>query len=163
MDLNRLRSLLAAPVAALFLILVLCVFGVQRPPSVGFRIPMIRIHHNPQEISCDGRFEFLRLTRDGRTWINEAEIPVEQLRQKVAALMEDRAERVVFVIVDSDLSYGQFTAFLDRIEGSADGLHVVVVSGEIRREFERPRVLANPSMTHETEQEPPNVCDFIYP
>ena len=130
---------------------------------MGFRIPMIRIHHNPQEISCDGRFEFLRLTKDGRTWINEAEIPVEQLRQRIATLMEDRAERVVYVIVDSDLSYGQFTAFLDRVEGATDGLHVVVFSGEIRREFERPRALVNPLTRHELGQEPSEVCDFIYP
>ena len=105
MDLNRLRSILAAPMAALFLILVLCIFAVRRPPSVGVRIPMVRIHRTYQnEFSCDGRFKFLRLTKDGITWINEAEIPVNQVRHRVAALMEDRAERVVYVVVDSELS-----------------------------------------------------------
>jgi len=102
---------------------------------------MVRIHRTYQnEFSCDGRFEFIRLTKDGKTWINEAEIPVNQVRQRVAALMEDRAERVVYVVVDSELSYGQFAEFLGKIVGATDDLHVIVISGEIRREFEKPRV-----------------------
>jgi biopolymer transport protein ExbD len=164
MNLNRLRSILAAPMAALFLILVLCIFAVRRPPSVGFSIPMVRIHrtyHN--EFSCDGRFEFLRLTNDGKTWINEAKIPVNQVRHRVAALMEDRAERVVYVVVDSELSYGQFAEFLGKIEGATTDLHVVVISGEISREFMKERVLVSPLKTDRMEEDSPSVCDPVFP
>jgi biopolymer transport protein ExbD len=104
MDPFRLRSLIAPAMASLFLMLSLCAFMVQRPASVGFRIPMVRLHHDPLEpYDCDGRTEFLRLTKDGKTWINETEIPADQVRQRVATLMEDRAERVVYVVVDSEL------------------------------------------------------------
>jgi biopolymer transport protein ExbD len=148
MDLNRLRSILAAPMAALFLILVLCTFAVQKPKSTGFLIPMIRLHHNPNEpTDCGGRIEFVKLTKDGRTWINETEVPSNSLATAVAALMENRAERVVYVVVDSDLSYGQFVEFLGKIKGATTELHVVIVSGEILRAFED---------SHD-------ICDFVYP
>ena len=137
MDLNRLYALIAAQLASLFLVLVLCTFEVRRPVSVGFRIPMLRIHRTAQdEFSCDDRSVFLRITRDGKTWINATEIPADQVRSTVATLMENRAERVVYVVVDSELSYGEFARFLDSVEGATEDLHVVVVSGEIRRQFE---------------------------
>jgi biopolymer transport protein ExbD len=163
MDPFRLRLLIAPAMASLFLMLSLCAFMVQRPESVGFRIPMVRLHHDPlRPYDCDGRAEFLRLTMDGKTWINETEIPADQLRLRVATLMEDRAERVVYVVVDSELSYGQFAEFLGSIEGATTDLHVVVVSGEIRREFTKDRVLASPLKAYRLEEDPINVCDFVY-
>jgi len=148
MDLNRLRLLLAAPLASLFLVLSLCAFVTQRPASSGFLIPMVRLHHDPQEpLGCDGRPEFIRLTHDEKTWINEAEVPSDQLPHAISDLMENRAERVVYVIVDSDLSYGQFAAFLDRIANSTTDLRVVVVSGEVLIAFKKR----------------PDHCDFVYP
>ncbi|MGA2809204.1 MAG: hypothetical protein ABSE87_13815 [Terracidiphilus sp.] len=164
MDLNRLYALIAAQLASLFLVLVLCTFEVRRPGSVGFRIPMLRIHRTAQnEFDCEGRFEFLRLTRDGKTWVNSTEIPASQVRPTVATLMENRAERVVYVVGDSELPYGQFAKFLDSIEGATEDLHVVVVSGEIRRQFEESRALVNPSKPPQVEQEPLDVCDFVLP
>ncbi len=169
MDLNRLSSLFGAPLASFFLILVLCTFAVQRPVSVGFNVPMVRIHRTLQhEFSCDGRFEFFRLTKDGKTWINAAEIPADQVRARVAALMENRAERVVYVIADSELSYGRFMEFLGKIEGATTDLHIVVISGEIRRMFEEPRKLVPPSKISERdqhqlmEQGSISVCDFEF-
>lgn len=148
MDLTRLRTLLAAPFARLFLLLSLCAFVVQRPPSTGFQIPVIRIHHNPQEpTDCGGRSEFIRLTRDGRTWINEDEVAPGRLAPAVSELMENRAERVVYVVVDSDLSYGEFANFQDKVSGATTDLHVVVVSGQILRAFQK---------SHD-------LCDFDYP
>jgi biopolymer transport protein ExbD len=148
MDLNRLRLLVAAPMASLFLVLSLCAFVLQQPRSVGIRIPMIRIHHNPHKpYDCEGRPVFLRLTKDGRTWMNSEELPADQLRQTVVNVMENRAERVVYMVVDSELTYGQFAGFLDKIEGATNDLHVVVVSGEVLREFEK---------NHDE-------CDFIFP
>jgi len=132
---------------SLFLVLSLCAFVVQRPQSVGFLIPMIRLHHNPLEpTDCGGRSEFVRLTKDGRTWINEIEVPSSSLAPAVAVLMENRAERVVYVVVDSDLTYGQFTEFVGKIEGATTDLHIVVVSGEILRAFKK---------SHD-------LCDFVY-
>jgi biopolymer transport protein ExbD len=148
MDPFRFRVLIAPAMASLFLVLSLCAFVVQKPESVGIRIPMIRIHHDPHEpYDCGGRPVFVRLTRDGKSWINETEVTSNRLVPVVSALMENRAERVVYVVVDSDLSYGQFVTFLDRIKGATDDLHVVVVSGVILKAF----------------KENHDLCDFIYP
>jgi hypothetical protein len=109
MDFNRLYAILAAPLTCLFLIPVLCTFAMQKSASVGFLIPMIRLHHDPHEpTDCGGRSEFVRLTKDGRTWINGTEVPSSELAPTISGLMENRAERVVYAIGDSDLSYGQF-------------------------------------------------------
>lgn len=127
MDFNRLYAILAAPLTCLFLIPVLCTFAMQRPSSVGFRIPMIRLHHDPNQMTCDGRPEFVRLARDGKTWINGTEVPSGKLASTISGLMESRAERVVYVIADSDLSYGQFAALLGKVKGSTADFHVVVI------------------------------------
>jgi len=148
MDLNRLRALVAAPIASLFLILSLCAFVIQSPHSLGFRIPMIRIHHNPNEpYDCGGRPEFVRLTKDGRTRINNIEVSSSRLAPTISGLMESRAERFVFVIVDSDLSYGQFAEFLGKVKGSTADLHVVVLSGAILKAL----------------NENHDLCDLVYP
>jgi len=144
MTLNQVRFLVAPAFASLFLVLALCAFAVRAPVSTGFSIPVIRLHHDPNETTdCGGRSEFLRLTKDGRTWINSEEIQAGEVRKDVANLMADRAERVVYVVVDSELTYGQFAQFVDRIAGSTDDLHIVVVSGEVRRAFERDHDLCN--------------------
>jgi hypothetical protein len=77
--------------------------------------------------------------------------------------MKSRAERVVYVIVDSELSYGQFAAFVDRIEGATDDLHVIVISGEIRREFTKDRIPVAPLNPSNFMENPISVCDLVYP
>ena len=137
MDLDRLRSILAAPFASLFLILLLCTLAMQRPmASVGFRIPVVRIRHDPNQFTCDGRFEFVRRTEDRKTWINQDEIPENQTSSNIVELMENRAERVVYVEAESDIPYGDFVSMIDQITGAEPDIHVVVVSGEVRRRFD---------------------------
>jgi hypothetical protein len=65
-------------------------------------------------------------------------------------------------VADSELPYGQFADFLDHIERSTDDLHVIVISGEIRREFEKPRMLLNPSRPQTMEEDFLSVCDLAY-
>jgi biopolymer transport protein ExbD len=149
MDFNRLLAVLPAPFAGLFLVLSLLAFVAQTPVSEGIRIPVIRLHHDAQEpTDCDGRSEFVRLTADGKTWINSGEVPENRLTVTIADLMENRAERVAYLVAVSDLSYGQFAGVLDKVTGAATDLHIVVVSGEIRRALETNGEL---------------LCDFVYP
>jgi hypothetical protein len=65
----------------------------------------------------------------------------------IAELMENRAERVVYVVVDSELSYGQFASFLGKVKGATTNLHVVVVSGQVLKAL----------------QQGHDLCDFVYP
>jgi biopolymer transport protein ExbD len=137
MDLNRLRQLVAAPLASVLMIMVLCTFVVRKPASSGIRIPLVRIHRNLYPgYTCDSRSIYLRYTADRKTWINEDEFPMSQLLPRLAEILENRAERVAYIVVDSNLSYGQFMEFTDKIKGTVQDLHVIVISGEIRRAFD---------------------------
>lgn len=137
MDLNRLRSFLAVPLASLFLILVLCVFGAQRPPSVGFRIPMIRNPDKPRHDCSDpNRTVFFRLTRDGAIWLNSTRIPPERLTKIVDEIMENREDRVLYAVADPEIPYGQFVNFLDRVAAARMNLHVALLTDKLRESLE---------------------------
>jgi len=148
MNLDQLRAMLAAPVASLFLVLLLCAMVVSRPAATGFFVPVIRLHHNPNEpTDCDGLAELIRLTADERIWINGEAVQRDRLSSRIAEIMSNRAERIVYVVVDSRSSYGQFASFLDAVAGSTPELHTVVVSGEVLKAFEKDH----------------DLCDFVYP
>jgi biopolymer transport protein ExbD len=163
MDADRLRVLLAAPLASLFLVLSLCAFVVQRPISAGIEIPIVRIHRDPnRNYTCDGRPLFMRLTKDGKSWINETEIPPNQIGPTVSIVMENRAKRVVYVVVDSELSYGQFVSFMNRMNSATPNLHLILISGAIRREFEASRNEFSKAFAKGqfANIEPLDTCDF---
>jgi biopolymer transport protein ExbD len=137
MDLNRLRALLAAPLAALFLILVLCIFGVQKPPSVGIRIPMVRFPDQPRNDCSDpNRIVFLRLAQDGTVWLNATAIPTDRLTTTIATVMENRSDRILYVVADPQVSYGQFVGFLDSIAKTKMVLHVALLTDQFRTVLE---------------------------
>ena len=138
MDLYGLRVLLAAPLASLFLVLGLCAVVLQERRPTGLRIPVIRnALGSPQEQPCPNRSILLRLTRDGRTWINENEMSHGEIAPIVAEVTENRSQRIVYVLADSEVPYGEFAEFLGRIEGSTTHLHVALISGEMRKEFDK--------------------------
>ena len=148
MDLYRLRALLAAPLASLFLVLAVCGFVIQRPVSAGIYIPVIRNDPgSPQQQPCPNRSILLRLTKDGRAWINGTELSPSQIAPIVAEVTENRSKRDVYVLADSEVSYGQFAEFLGKIVGSTSDLHVGLISGDMRKLFE----------------EYPVPCGFVFP
>jgi biopolymer transport protein ExbD len=166
MDPDRLRVLLAAPLASLFLVLSLCAFVVERPVSTGIDIPMIRIHRDPNRaLDCGSRAIFMRLTADGKSWMNETEIPTNQIESTIAAKMENRAEKIVYVFVDSELSYGQFMWFTNKLSRAVPSLHLLVISGEVRREFVASRAKFGKAFDKGqfVKMEPLDECDFVIP
>jgi biopolymer transport protein ExbD len=129
MDLNRLRSLLAAPLASLFLILVLCTFAaVQKPKSVGMYVPLPKVRSVPFNY-CDflsGRSIVVKLHKDGSYWINETRESPEKLGPRLTEIYGNRAERVVYVLSDPDISFGEFADFYSTIASSTSDLHIVL-------------------------------------
>ncbi len=65
MNPNRLLELVAAPLACLFLILVLCVFAVQRPVSTGLPISTMRTRGQPLG-NCEFNGFTIYLRADGK-------------------------------------------------------------------------------------------------
>ena len=98
MGLERFRTLLALPLASLFLILLVCASAIQQPPSMGVRMPLLRLRPPRQDISCDGRWVFVELLDDGKIEVNLEPVPPQDVSTLVGKLMESHAERVVFLI-----------------------------------------------------------------
>jgi biopolymer transport protein ExbD len=135
MDPDRLRAQLAPPMACLFLILIPCVFVVQMPVSTGIRMPVMRLSPNRARFTCDGRFVFIQLLADGKTKINGTEIHPEDLAPRIATTMESRAERVVYLVPDSRISYARFVQVLGELDRAAADMHIAVLSGSVRNEY----------------------------
>jgi biopolymer transport protein ExbD len=147
MDLNRLRILLAAPTACLFLILILCVFAAQPVPT-GIAIPVVRLRPNRVQFSCDGRFVFIQLLADGKTKINGTKIHPKDLAPRVGAMMESRVERVAYLVPDSGISNARFVETLNELNRAAADMHIAVLSGSLRDEFVQRRL---------------SPCDIVWP
>ncbi len=138
MDLNRLRALLAVPMASLFLVLVLCVFAVQKPGSMGMRIPIIRMPEMPKNDCSDpNRIVYLRLAQDGSVWLNSTQIPLDQLTAIIKVVMENRSDRILYVVADPHISYGQFQSLLDKIAAAKLVLHIALLTDQFRAGLER--------------------------
>ena len=59
------------------------------------------------------------------------------MRGKIADIMENRWYKRVYVVADSEVSYGKFTDFMSRIVGASPDMQVVLLSGQLRHEVEQ--------------------------
>lgn len=134
MDLNRLRSFLAAPRAALFLILVLCVFGVQRQASVGMMVPLEQVQVVPHK-GCDflsDRDVVVQLHKDGSTWINETRVSSDKLRSEFAEIFENRQAGYIYINSDPDVSFEEFASLYSTANTSSSNIRVVLLTPKMR-------------------------------
>ena len=97
MDANRVSALLSAPMAGLFLVLVLCLTALQQPkPSVVILLPVLRVPSSYERVCPDpNRVIVLRLTQDGKIWISSTEIKPDRLQIILTLVTENRMDRYV--------------------------------------------------------------------
>ncbi|MGA3009499.1 MAG: hypothetical protein ABSD72_04495 [Terracidiphilus sp.] len=139
MDLDQLKSLLAVPLASLFLIVVLCVFAVQRPPSVGIRIPLLRVRTVPFK-ECDflsDRSIVVRLHKDGSIWINETQESPERLGPVLAEIYDNREEKVIYILPDPDVSFRDFADRYSKVASSTKNLHIMLSTLQLDKELQQ--------------------------
>jgi len=136
MDLNHLRALFAAPLAALFLILALCTFALQRPSSVGMYLPITRVR-TIADYDCPGvdRTIIVLLRKDGSYWINETQVPANELRPRLAEIYENREEKILPLFADPEVSYGQFADFYSKVESSTSNLHIILRTRQLQAQL----------------------------
>ena len=131
MGLGRLRTLLALPLASLFLILLVCVFPVQRTPPVGIRVPMMRVRQTPlANCAFNGFTVYLR--SDGKIAGGKREDVVlrETMLSRIKEARDNIQDDTIFVITDPDVSYGQFAELIADIHNVAPPDHIAVVTHE---------------------------------
>ncbi len=133
---HSLRTMEAAPLASLALSLAVCVVLLQSPHSVGIRVPLVQLHKTLPQPQCNFLEISLWLTNDGRTWMNWTELRPEDIRGRIAEVMDYRSVRTVYVIAEPHVSYQQFADFMGRIVDATPNLHVVLLTSELRREMQ---------------------------
>ena len=140
MDLYRLRALLAAPLASLLLVLVICGFVIQRPVSAGIHMPMTKVEVIPAEDCFRGlrdRDIVLRIKNDGTTWINETIESRGIIRETLSKIYENRDEKIAYFLVDPDVPYGEFADFYDQAASSTPDLHIGLLTRGLRNQVEQ--------------------------
>lgn len=137
MDLSRLRLLLAPAFVALFTLLTLCFLAVQSPPSMGFRVPLLRLSQRPPHLICDGGFTFVELLDDGTTRINGHKIRQEDLALLLSNIMATRAERFIYLVPSSGIPYSLLLDTMSASKQAVPDMHIGVLSGEMRDAYMR--------------------------
>jgi biopolymer transport protein ExbD len=122
--------------ASLFLVLSLCALVVQRPASVGMHFPITRVRRVSLHDCYDDRDIFVRIKKDGSTWINETQEQPSDVAPLIAQIMESRAyEPPVYVLTDPEVSYGRFASLFQQISASSSDLHVGAITPQLDREL----------------------------
>jgi biopolymer transport protein ExbD len=139
MDLIRLRALVAAPLASLLLVLLLCALAMRRPASAGINVLMTRVREIPSENCFSGlsdRDIVLRIKDDGNIWINETQEKREKIRSIMSRIYESRAERIAYLLVDPRVSYEEFAEVYSLAASSTPDLHIGLLTRQIRDQVE---------------------------
>ena len=138
MNLDRLCALLAPALVCLFLVLSVFTLAVQTTASTGVYLPITRVRTISFNDCFDDRDIFVRLKKDGSTWINETLERPGKLGPTIAEIMQaGRTQRVVYVLTDPDVSFERFLSSYNEISTSASDLHVGVITTDIDRELRK--------------------------
>jgi biopolymer transport protein ExbD len=107
--------LLAAPLAAVFLLLMFLVVGLHKQESKGIELIVARSENN-----CPIDFQYganrsvvLQLKSDGSTSINMNQISEQELRTKLQLIYRNRDQKIVFIRIDDSVSVEQAANFID--------------------------------------------------
>jgi biopolymer transport protein ExbD len=129
MGLERFRTLLVLPLASLFLVLLVCVFAIQRPRSAGIRVPMMRVRPAPlTNCAFNGFTVYLR--SDGKIAGGKRQdvVPRETILSRIKEAGDNIQDDTIFVITDPDVSYGEFAELIADIRNVAPPDHIAVVT-----------------------------------
>jgi len=127
---NNLRSYLAGPLAALFLILFLCLFAMGRAPAVGLSVPIAQVRTFPFAECNDDRSVWVFLAKNGGIRVNETPVPRNELRRKISQIYENRQEpNAIFMLVDPEVPYESFVDVYNEVSSANSSLQVGLVTG----------------------------------
>lgn len=131
MDVERFRTLFVVPLASLFLILLVCVFVVQRPSAIGIRIPMMRVRSAPLT-NCEFNGFTVYLRSDGKVAGGNRDdvVSMETMLSRITEAADNIQDDTIFVITDPDVSYGEFAKLIGEIHKVAPADHIGVVTRE---------------------------------
>ena len=119
---------LAAPLAGLFLLLCLCSAAFKPTPASGVRLILPR---EPTSTYCgDGRDEGIHCGNDDSIWLNEEKVGAANAPKRVAQVMENRAERALFLIPGESASVQEVADLATRLNASVDDPRIGLVTNK---------------------------------
>jgi len=126
---DSLRSFLAVPLAAVFLILFLPLFVTGKQPSMGLRVPVAHVRTFPFAECNDDRSVWVLLAKNGGIRINETPVSRRELKLRISEIYENREEpNAIFMLVDPEVSYGDFVDVYNEVSSANRSLHVGLVT-----------------------------------
>jgi biopolymer transport protein ExbD len=129
MNLNRLRELVAAPMACLFVILILYVFAAQRHVSTGILIPMMRMRAEPLS-NCEFNGFTVYMRSDGTLGggSRDSEVSRDVMLSRIKEAEDNIQDDTIFVIADPEVPYGDLATLVADIHHVAPPDHIAVVT-----------------------------------
>jgi biopolymer transport protein ExbD len=113
--------------AIAFVLTLLWAACVTGRPSTGF---LIDIAIAPEECG-DGRPIVATLARDGRVQLNMETIAVAEVGRRLRDVLRTRADKLIFVKAESDVSFGDFVQMLDLLHPEAEVLSLITPQVEL--------------------------------
>ena len=133
---ERIWSFLAAPVAGVFLILLLSVFATGRESPTGLSVPITHVRTFPFDHCWDDRSVWIRVLKTGIIRINETPVPRNELKLRISQIYANRSEpNAAFMMVDPEVPYERFLDVYNELTSANRNLHVGVVTDGVMRDL----------------------------
>jgi biopolymer transport protein TolR len=116
---------------SLLSLLTVCLLAIPKTPSVGFYVslPFIAPRNDAASTYVTSSMNlFVRVDSRHNWWLNRSQLSEPDLRRVLRERLNARAEREVFFIADTDLSYGEVMHALDAINDTRDTKVVLVTA-----------------------------------
>ncbi len=82
----------------------------------------------------------ITISKDNKVYINDFQVTVDFLKEKLAKILEGRRDREVFLKADKDISYGTVVKVMAEIKGAGvEKLGMVTVPAEFDKDIKTPK------------------------
>ena len=104
------------PMADIMLVMLIIFMVITPMLQKGFSVEMAKTD-NPRDMKEADKDDavVLAVTRDGRFYLGNQQIPLEQVVEKVSEMLEDRLDKTVYVKSDARAKYGDVVKLVDEI------------------------------------------------
>ncbi len=107
------------PMADIMLVMLIIFMVITPMLQKGFSVEMAKID-NPRDMKDADKDDavVLAVTRDGRFYLGNQQVPLEQVVEKVSEMLEGRLDKTVYVKSDARARYGDVVKIVDEIRAA---------------------------------------------
>jgi len=138
---DRWLEIAAAPLASLFVLVVLVLYALNRPPEAyGVRMEVPAFSSIPQSQvwqpnnPCDwtdDRSIVIRINQKNEVMINETALQEGELTPRLSAIYDNRSWKFAFLFADPQLPFGNFVRRYQEVIDSSADLRVALLTPQV--------------------------------